>query len=186
MSEATQAGTKDVLDVPLQEAGPRLRDVLVLLADTFRDTDWRPCLDGTTTLRDWVDVLSAAGEQAARPLIVFECAIAGRFDCSPSQTREVAVCKQARGVLRNGLWFLELTRSEGEPTTLVLTPEELQRHWVQLPPFVLDGQQWKICRQCSCWVTEGGHLAATERQRDELRRLQAAWDRHTDRHYHLD
>ena len=46
-----------VLDVPLSQAESPLRDVLVLLADTYVESTWRPCLDGDTTLRDWVEAL---------------------------------------------------------------------------------------------------------------------------------
>lgn len=48
---------QNILDIPLSLATGRLKQVLVLLAETYHETDWRPCLDRDTTLRDWLEVL---------------------------------------------------------------------------------------------------------------------------------
>lgn len=48
---------EELLDIPLHAAEGRLKQVLILLAETYHETNWRPCLDNTTTLRDWIEVL---------------------------------------------------------------------------------------------------------------------------------
>lgn len=47
------------LDVPLSIATGRERDLLLALAETYKGSDDRPCLDGDTTLRDWREWLVA-------------------------------------------------------------------------------------------------------------------------------